>query len=383
VLRAAIVGCGKIADAHAAHIQRVPGCELVAVCDREELMARQLQERFGVKSAFRDLDRLLKEARPDVVHITTPPQTHHSLALQCLEHGCHVYVEKPFALYFGETEEVIRLATTKGLKVTVGHDAQFSQAARRLRAIAQSDYLGGGPVHLESYYGYELGGVYGNALLEDKNHWVRRLPGKLLHNIISHGIARIAEYLVGDAPRVIAHGFSSPLLRSAGENEIVDEVRVIIVDDHSTTAYFTFSSQMRPALHHFRVYGRANGLFMDEQQQIVLKLRGKRFPSYAEKFIPSVAFAWQYLGNFFRNSRLFLRNDFHMDSGKKHLIASFYRSIQNDEPLPIPTREILLTARIMDLIFSQLGSNVKASPTAGDPNVRSLEISESANLSSD
>src|SRR5207237_2134607 len=53
----AIVGCGKIADAHASQIQRIGGCELVGVCDREELMARQLAERFHVREYFSDVTR--------------------------------------------------------------------------------------------------------------------------------------------------------------------------------------------------------------------------------------------------------------------------------------------------------------------------------------
>jgi hypothetical protein len=65
-------------------------------------------------------------------------------------------------------------------------------------------------------------------------------------------------------------------------------------------------------------------------------------------------FAKQYLANFFTNAGLFLRRDFHMDSGMKYLIESFYRSIVLDEPAPIPYREILLTARIMDSIFAQV-----------------------------
>ena len=98
-----------------------------------------------------------------------------------------------------------------------------------MRALVESGYLGGPPVHMESYYGYDLGDPsYARALLGDKQHWVRRLPGKLLHNIISHGIARIAEFLTSDDPQVIAHGFASPLLKGIGETEIVDELRVMI-----------------------------------------------------------------------------------------------------------------------------------------------------------
>jgi len=354
MLKVAIIGCGKIADAHASQIARIPGCEIVGVCDREELMARQLQERFRIGRFFTDVGALLREAKPAVVHVTTPPQSHFELARQCLDQGCHVYVEKPFTLCTAEAEELIKLAGQKKLKLTAGHDAQFSHAAIRLRQLVRDGYLGGPPVHMEGYYGYELGSMYGNALLGDKQHWVRRMPGKLLQNVISHGIARVAEYLAGDNPQVIAHGFISPMLRQAGEEEIVDELRVIIRDEGDTTGYFTFSSQMRPCLHQFRIYGPGNGLFLDADQQIVLKLRGRRFKSYAENFIPPVTFARQYLGSFFRNTRLFLASDFHVDSGKKHLIESFYRSITDGLPPPIPYREILLTSRIMDAIFEQV-----------------------------
>ena len=357
MLRVAIVGCGKIADSHAAEIQRIKGCEIVGVCDRERLMAKQLFERFPIGRYFDDVGELLSEARPDVVHITTPPESHFDLARFCLERGCHVYVEKPFTLYEEEAQRLVALANAKGLKVTAGHDLQFGHAARRMRALAQSGYLGGAPVHMESYYCYDLvDSVYTRMLLGDKQHWVRRLPGKLLHNVISHGIARIAEFLSSDAPQVIAYGFVSPLLRGMGEEEIVDELRVIICEDERTTAYFTFSSQMRPSIHQFRIYGPKNGLFLDQDQETLIRLRGGRFKSYLEKFIPPVIFAEQHLGNVMTNVRGFLARDFHMRSGMRYLSESFYRSIREGSPVPIPYREILLTARIMDAIFEQLGA---------------------------
>jgi predicted dehydrogenase len=355
LLRVAIVGCGKIADAHASEIERIKGSEIVGVCDRERLMARQLSERFSTKGYFDDLGELLGDARPDVVHITTPPESHFDIAWFCLERGCHVYVEKPFTLHEAEAQRLIALANAKGLKVTAGHDLQFSRAARRLRALVQSGYLGGAPVHMESYYCYNLGNpVYARSLLGDKQHWIRRLPGGLLHNIISHGIASIAEFLTSDSPHVIAHGFVSPLLKSMGEGDIVDELRVILSEEEGTTAFFTFSSQMRPAIHQFRVYGPKNGLELDQDQDTVLMLRGRRSKSYGEKLIPCAIFAGQHLGNLVRNARTLAR-DFHMMSGMRHLIESFYHSIIAGTPVPIPYREILLTARIMDTIFDQLG----------------------------
>ena len=103
-----------------------------------------------------------------------------------------------------------------------------------------------------------------------------------------------------------------------------------------------------------RIYGPKNGLVMDQDQETLIRLRGSRFPSYVEKFLPSVLYAKQLVGNLGTNLRKFLRNDFHMKSGMKYLIESFYRSIDEGKPDPIPYREILLTARIMDAIFAQL-----------------------------
>src|SRR5262249_18275739 len=120
------------------------------------------------------------------------------------------------------------------------------------------------------------------------------------------------------------------------------------------TAYFTFSSQMRPALHQFRVFGPKNGLLLDQDEETVIRLPGARLKSYAAKFVPPVLTAWQHVGNVATNARTFLARAFHMKSGMKYLIESFYRSIGEATPPPIPYREILLTARIMDAVFEQL-----------------------------
>jgi len=355
MLKAAIVGCGRIADSHAAAIQRIPGIEIVGVCDLEPLMAKQLYERYPIKGHYSDLGELLREAKPDVVHITTSPESHFPIAKTCLEWGTHVYVEKPFTVNEADARKLITLADEKHLKITAGHDDQFCHAARRMRALIDTGYLGGAPVHMESYYCYEIAkSGYAGAILADKRHWVRRLPGKLLQNIISHGIARIAEFMPADSPEVIAYGFTSPLLRGFGETEIIDELRVIISDHERATAYFTFSSQMRPSLHQFRVFGPKNGLIMDHDHETLIKLRGARFQSYVEKFAPSAMFAKQYAGNIATNLRTFLARDFHFKSGMKFLIESFYRSIEQNAPVPIPYREIVLTAKIMDAIFTQL-----------------------------
>src|SRR5579885_3470418 len=97
VLRVVIVGCGKIADGHAEEIKKVSIANLVGVCDLEPIMAEQLAVRYGISNWYEDFDRMLSEQQPDVVHITTPPQSHLLLTRKAVAAGSHVYVEKPIA----------------------------------------------------------------------------------------------------------------------------------------------------------------------------------------------------------------------------------------------------------------------------------------------
>jgi predicted dehydrogenase len=272
-----------------------------------------------------------------------------------LEAGCHVFFEKPFALNSGEAERLITLAGRKNLKLTVGHNNQFNHAARRMRELVRDGFLGGPPVHMESIFCYDLGDPgFAKAFLGDKSHWVRKLPGKLLHNIISHGISKIAEYLKNDSPRVIAYGFSSPFLESIKQKDIIDELRVIIHDNDYTTAYFTFSSSISPKLHQFCLYGPVNSLVVDHTHETLIKVSKANYKSYLRNFIPPLIDAKQYLTNAGKNIEKFIKRDFHMESGRKFLIETFYKSILDDAPLPISYGEIILTSRIMDSIFAQI-----------------------------
>jgi predicted dehydrogenase len=357
MIRVGIIGCGKMADQHAFQIQRIAEAGIIGVCDSEPLMARQMAERFNVGKFFSNVQEMLETVKLDVIHITTPPPSHYQLGKMCLEAGCNVYMEKPFTLNTAEAEDLIRIANQNGLKITAGHNAQFTHAMVRMRELVKTGYLGGKPIHMESHYCYGFGDEsYAKALLGDSDHWVRKLPGSLLQNIISHGVSKIAEFLSGDNPAVIALGFTSTFLKNIGENDIIDEVRVIIRDEDSTTAYFTFSSQIKPVPHQFRLYGRKNSLIVDDEHQILIKIEDKEYKSYLRYFIPPFEYAKQYVGNFGRNYYKFLMKDFHLpnDAALKTLIESFYNSIVSNTPLPLSYREILLTSKIMDAIFSQI-----------------------------
>jgi predicted dehydrogenase len=354
MLKIGIVGCGKIADQHVDAIHRIPDCEVVALCDRELLMAKQLGERFGISACFSELSEMLEAARLDVVHITTPPQSHYSLAKQCLESGSHVYLEKPFTITAGEAESLIRVAERRDLKITAGHNLQFTPETMEMRQLLAQGFLGGKPVHLESHFSYDLGDTtYVNALLGNRQHWVRQLPGQLLHNIISHGIAKLAEFLGDDLIEIVATAHQSEQLKNLGAPEVLDELRVLIRDKSGTTVFFCFSTQIK-GLNELRIYGPVNSVMVDIATGSLTRKQSRAYKSYLTYFIPPLKNAREHLRNAGCNVINFLRRRRYQDFGMKELIERFYNSIRLRGEPPIPYREIILTARIMDEIFSQI-----------------------------
>jgi predicted dehydrogenase len=360
MLRIAIVGCGKIADQHVQAIQRIPGCSIVSLCDRELLMARQLGERFGISDCFSSLSEMLDSVSPDITHITTPPQGHFLLAQQCLESGSHVYLEKPFTITYREAELLIQLATARNLKVTAGHNYQFTLEMLAMRRLIEEGFLGGKPIHIESHWTYDLGDVSNvGPVLGSRTHWVRQLPGQLLHNVISHGIAKLSEFLDDDLIEIVATAHQSSQLKSLGGEEVLDELRVLLRDKGGTTAFFCFSTQIKPGLNQLRICGPRNSIIVDQVCGGLICNRDRSFKSYLTFFIPPLISAEQHLRNAGRNIANFLSRKLYQDSGMTELIERFYDSVRTEGPPPIPYREILLTAKIMDEIFTQIYSDSK------------------------
>ncbi|NPV84038.1 MAG: Gfo/Idh/MocA family oxidoreductase [Candidatus Aminicenantes bacterium] len=357
MLKIGIVGCGKIAEAHAAIIKNIDNINLVGTCDREILMAKQLAERYGAKAFYDNLNEMLEKEKPDVVHVTTPPLSHFEIAAKCLNSGCHVIVEKPFTVNSDETKKIIELAQKQKLKISVGADEQFSGIAIEMRKMVSGGWLGEPPYHMDCYYCYDLGDEkYASAFLKNRSHWVWQLPGQLIHNIIPHAVMKICEYMDLEEIQITAVGFTSQFLRNLRESYLRDELRAIIRDKRGSTAYLTFSTQMRPALRLFAVLGTKNGLLIDQDHHALIRIKGGGYLSYANKIIPLNNYARQYRKNMFKNIRLFLKRQFQMKRGLYNLINSFYNSIINDGPPPIPYEQIILCSSIIDSIINQIYS---------------------------
>ena len=138
------------------HLKAIAASQLATVvgvadpaASAEELAAVLPANAIVVSSAR----ELLTSARPDVVHIVTPPATHADLAMQAIEAGCHVYVEKPFTSTADEARQILTLAEMRGVKVCAGHQVLFEAPA-----LAVWEHLPhiGRLVHIESYFSFKM-----------------------------------------------------------------------------------------------------------------------------------------------------------------------------------------------------------------------------------
>jgi predicted dehydrogenase/nucleoside-diphosphate-sugar epimerase len=128
-VRVGLVGAGYVASRHLRALKDLPFVEVVGICDLDEARASAMASHFGVARFFRSLVEMAA-ARPQVVHVLTPPVSHCALTLEALEMGCHVFVEKPLAETVEECDRMIAKAREKGLALSVNHSLLFEPSVR-------------------------------------------------------------------------------------------------------------------------------------------------------------------------------------------------------------------------------------------------------------
>jgi predicted dehydrogenase len=352
MLNIGIVGCGKIADGHIEEIQRLDCARVLAVCDLEPILAEQLALRYSVPHWYTDFDRMLSEQRLDVIHIATPPHSHLALARKSAEAGCHVFLEKPLALNAADGKSLIECLQHVHRKMTINYWYNFETHALALKEFVTKGNLGD-PVHIESYYGYDLAGGFGQAFLSDDRHWVHQLPGKLFQNIIDHAINKITPFLPDENVEIVARAYRRRRLNEDHTDGVLDELRVMILGS-GISSYVTFCSHARPVGHFMRVYGTKNTAHIDYTFRSMLVEGNQTVPSAFGRLLPPFKSSWQSLRQATHNAREFAGSRFQFFAGMNRLLSLFYDSILHDTPVPIPYPEILRVSQIMDQISAQV-----------------------------
>lgn len=349
-LRVAIVGCGQIADAHLHEIANCTGAVTVAVCDLNQDVAYQAAVRFGVPAVFTNLGDLLSATHPDVVHITIPAGGRLATVRRCFEAGAHTYVEKPVAIDCVELRTLYGDAHRHRRLLCAGHDQLFDPAWLECRQLLRSGALGE-IVHVDAVQGYDTSGPYGQLVERDLNHWVRRLPGGMFQNVVSHALARICDAIPIDFDRVLATW--SVQRRSAPH--MPSELRVLCYSAQAS-ATLTFSSMARPLRRSAIIYGSKATLEVDLDARSVHVSRTTRCPtSLLKLYLPAVRLRTG-IATLQRNLRMARTGGLRYFAGMGNLFGAFYDAIREGGEAPVSELEAMRVTRLMDRIVAACGA---------------------------
>ncbi|MEM8858259.1 MAG: Gfo/Idh/MocA family oxidoreductase [Chloroflexota bacterium] len=186
-IRVGAIGCGYWGPNLIRNFIELPNSELVGVADLDQKLLDRISTRFPqiqtTTTNYRDLFKL----DLDAVVIATPPQTHYTIAKDCMENGLHVLVEKPLTLNSDEAKKLIAIAEEHSKVLMVGHVFEYNTGVLALKELMDSGELG------EIYYIDFVRASLG--LFQTK--------ANVLWDLAPHDIS-ILRYLLGEDPITIS-----------------------------------------------------------------------------------------------------------------------------------------------------------------------------------
>lgn len=132
-MKVLVVGAGSIGRRHIRNLRSL-GCEEIVVCRSRTEGSAELEAEFGVRCVY-DLEEALMEGVDGCV-IANHTSMHVRTAITCVEHGCHLLIEKPLAASMDEVSALIELAREHRVRTVMGYNLRFhpllQEARRRL-----------------------------------------------------------------------------------------------------------------------------------------------------------------------------------------------------------------------------------------------------------
>ena len=154
-----MIGAGHMGRYHAEKLSRLPGVALAGVADADAARASALAQKLGC-AAFPRYQELLDKA--DAAVIAVPTDRHHAVALECLEHGLHLLVEKPIATTLAEADSLIAAAASRKLILQCGHVERYNKAFRALSGRMDRPVF----IEAERLAGFKLRGAEVDVVLD-------------------------------------------------------------------------------------------------------------------------------------------------------------------------------------------------------------------------
>jgi nucleoside-diphosphate-sugar epimerase/predicted dehydrogenase len=338
-LRVALVGCGRISAYHVTAIKAVPGADLVAVCDLDERVAREAASRYGVRGCYTDVESMLRELRPDVVHLLTPPQSHLALVRIATKYRAHLYIEKPLASSTADAEAIADLAREAGVQVCPGHsrlfDPVFLEACRRIDS---------GEIGRVISIRAEQGFTYEAAARSTVIPWSYSYDWGAFDNLICHPLYLACHFLTNPGrPQVVGHNLGA--VREAG----LEEIRVLIPSS-SGIGEVSLSLCNAPEVNRMEVVGTKGRITADWQTMTVLTLGQSGLPSGLARFTSSFAAALDLTRAGLQTLLGIARGKIKRYQGLRTIVERFYQSLREEIASPVQLEDGLQNVRLMDQI---------------------------------
>jgi predicted dehydrogenase len=339
-VKAALIGAGQIARQHLGCMKALPGVELAAVCDLSPATAEAAAERYSIRAWFTDHRAMLEKARPDVVHVTTPPTSHFMLAMDSLDAGAHVIVEKPATSTFEELKTLLRRAQEAGRHLVEDYNYVFNPAPQEIMRRIESGQFGA-VTHVEVLICLDILGPDGFA---DANspHPALTLAGGAIADFLPH-LASLAHRFVGP------HRTAQTVWTKRKPSLLpFDEFRAL-VDAERGTAALGFSSSSQPDAFWLRIYG--------ERMQGTANLFETRLTFDGPRNVPKPLrplFSGLEEGKTIRRAALAtLLRKFKGPGayeGLWELLARTYRALADGSVLPVTSRHVLEVNRMVEAL---------------------------------
>ncbi len=143
-VRVGIIGTGWIAEVHVSNYKKRPDVEIVAAADLVPGKAKKFAEKFGIPDArcYESSHEMLEKEELDIVSICTYNCQHAPCAIDALEHGVNVMLEKPFTVTFEEAVEVMKAEKKSGKLLTIGFQPRMSDYVKLIKDVVDSGELG-------------------------------------------------------------------------------------------------------------------------------------------------------------------------------------------------------------------------------------------------
>jgi len=141
--RVAVIGLGSVAQlVHLPNLLKIKNAEITGVAEVNRNRLYSVAEKFNIKKCYADYNELLKSNDADAVIISTPTHLHKRIAIDCLNSGKDVLVEKPLARNSSEGREIIDCAKKNNRKLMVGMNLRYRPDSMLIRSLIDAGEIG-------------------------------------------------------------------------------------------------------------------------------------------------------------------------------------------------------------------------------------------------